>query len=103
MSIRTVEGPCTAAYNPGSRTLIMTMNPALSAFNHVVAFEVAKDSLVVYVLPTEKQSIAANEPTAIRKALIAEMRRNAEASLGPLLVVCEATGGYERHVLEVCE
>ena len=79
----------------------MTMNPALSAFNHVVAFEVAKDSLVVYVLPTEKQSIAANKPTAIRKALIAEMRRNAEASLGPLLVVCEATGGYERHVLEV--
>ena len=56
----------------------MTMNPALSAFNHVVAFEVAKDSLVVYVLPTEKQSIAANKPTAIRKALIAEMRRNAE-------------------------
>ena len=81
----------------------MTMNPALSAFNHVVAFEVAKDSLVVYVLPTEKQSIAANKPTAIRKALIAEMRRNAEASLGLLLVVCEATGGYERHVLEVCE
>jgi len=79
------------------------MNPALSAFNHVVAFEVAKDSLVIHVLPTEKQSIAANKPTAIRKALMAEMRGNAEASLGPLLVVCEATGGYERHVLEVCK
>ena len=76
----------------------MTMNPALSAFNHVVAFEVAKDSLVIHVLPTEKQSIAANKPAAIRKALMAEMRGNAEASLGPLLVVCEATGGYERHV-----
>ena len=81
----------------------MTMNPALSAFNHVVAFEVAKDSLVIHVLPTEKQSIAANKPAAIRKALMAEMRGNAEASLGPLLVVCEATGGYERHVLEVCK
>ena len=81
----------------------MTMNPALSAFNHVVAFEIAKDSLVIHVLPTEKQSIAANKPTAIRKALMAEMRSNAEASLGPLLVVCEATGGYERHVLEVCK
>ena len=81
----------------------MTMNPALSAFNHVVAFEIAKDSLVIHVLPTEKQSIAANKPTAIRKALMAEMRGNAEASLGPLLVVCEATGGYERHVLEVCK
>jgi transposase len=34
---------------------------------------------------------------------MAEMRGHAEASLGPLLVVCEATGGYERHVLEVCE
>jgi transposase len=79
------------------------MNPALPAFNHVIAFEVAKDSLVIHVLPTEEQSVAANKPKAIRKALIAEMRRNAKASLGPLLVVCEATGGYERHVLEVCE
>ena len=80
----------------------MTMNPALSAFNHVVAFEVAKDSLVIHVLPTDKQSIAANKPKAIRKALMAEMRSNAEATLGPLLVVCEATGGYERHVLAIC-
>jgi transposase len=54
---------------------------------------------VIHVLPTEKQSIAANKPAAIRKALMAEMR----ASLGPLLVVCEAIGGYERHVVEVCE
>ena len=80
----------------------MTMNPALSAFNHVVAFEVAKDSLVIHVLPADKQSVAANKPKAIRKALLAEMRRNAEASPGPLLVVCEATGGYERHVLAIC-
>ena len=80
----------------------MTMNPVLSAFNHVVAFEVAKDSLVIHVLPTDKQSVATNKPKAIRKALMAEMRRNAEASLGPLLVVCEATGGYERHVLAIC-
>ena len=80
----------------------MTMNPALSAFNHVVAFEVAKESLVIHVLPADQQSVAANKPKAIRKALIAEMRRNAEGRLGPLLVVCEATGGYERHVLEVC-
>ena len=81
----------------------MTMNPALSAFNHVVAFEVAKDSLVIHVLPADQQSVVANKPKAIRKALKAEMRRNAEASLGPLLVVCEATGGYERHVLDVCQ
>ena len=80
----------------------MTMNPALSAFNHVVAFEVAKDSLVIHVLPADKQSVAANKPKAIRKALLAELRRNAKSGLGPLLAVCEATGGYQRHVLAIC-
>ena len=78
------------------------MNPALSAFNHVVAFEVAKKSLVVHVLPAGKQSAVPNKPKAIRKALIAEMRRNAKEGLGPMLAVCEATGGYERHVLAIC-
>ena len=78
------------------------MNPALPAFNHVVAFEVAKDRLVIHVLPAGEQSAAANKPKAIRKVLLAEMRRNARANLGPLLVVCEATGGYERHVLDLC-
>ena len=56
----------------------MTMNPALCLFNHVVAFEVAKDSSVIHVLPADKQSVAANKPMAIRKALLAEMRRNVE-------------------------
>ena len=46
----------------------MTMNPASPAFNHVVAFEVAKDSLVIHVLPAGEQSVAANKPKAIRKA-----------------------------------
>ena len=78
----------------------MTMNPALSAFNHVVAFEVAKDSLVIHVLPADKQSVAANKPKAIRKVLLAEIQRGAEDGLGAMLVVCEATGGYERHVLD---
>lgn len=78
------------------------MNPALSAFNHVVAFEVAKKSLVIHVLPADKQSAARNKPRAIRKALIAEMHRNAKEGLGPMLAVCEATGGYERHVLAIC-
>ena len=80
----------------------MTMNPALPAFNHVVAFEVAKDSLVIHVLPAGEKSVVANKPKAIRKTLLAEVRRNAKANLGPLLVVCEATGGYERHVLDLC-
>jgi transposase len=80
----------------------MIMNPALPAFNHVVAFEVAKDSLVIHVLPADEQIVAANKPKAIRRALVAELRRNAKEGLGPMLVVCEATGGYERHVLEIC-
>lgn len=80
----------------------MTMNPALSAFNHVVAFEVAKDSLVIHVLAADKQSVAANKPKAIRKVLLAEIQRGAEDGLGAMLVVCEATGGYERHVLAIC-
>jgi transposase len=81
----------------------MTMNPTFCAFNDVVAFEVAKDSLVIHVLPADQQSVAPNKPKAIRKALLAQMQRNAKGELGPLLVVCEATGGYERHVLEICE
>ena len=52
----------------------MTMNPALCAFNHVVAFEVAKDSLVIHVLPAGEQSVVANKPKAIPKTLLAELR-----------------------------
>lgn len=80
----------------------MTMSPTHDAFNHVVAFDVAKDSVTVHVLPGEEQRTLANKPKAIRKLLLGHMRRNAEAELGRLLVVCEATGGYERHVLEIC-
>lgn len=79
----------------------MTMNTASSAFNHVVAFEVAKRSLSIHVLPGDEQLTAPNKPKAIRKVLIAQMRHNTRLGLGPLLVICEATGGYERHVLAI--
>ena len=78
----------------------MTMN---NAFNHVIAFDVAKHSLAVHILPGDESHTIENKPKVIRKLLIAQMRRNANLGLGPLLVVCEATGGYERHLLEVCE
>lgn len=78
------------------------MSPTHSAFNHVVAFEVAKETLVIHVLPGEGQYSIANRPKAIRKLLMWEMRRNAAADLGSLLIVCEATGGYESHVLAIC-
>lgn len=80
----------------------MTMSPTHGAFNHLVAFDVSKESLAVHVLPGDGQHQIANKPKAIRKLLLREMHRNAKAGLGPLLVVCEATGGYERHVLEIC-
>jgi transposase len=80
----------------------MTMNPAPSAFKHIVAFDVAKHSLSVHILPGDERQAIPNKPKAIRKLLLAQLRRNAKLDLGPLLVVCEATGGYERPLLEIC-
>jgi len=79
----------------------MTMNPTQKQFNHVVAFEVSKHTLVVHELPGDEQCCIANEPKAVRRLLRAKIKRH-HARLGALLVVCEATGGYERHVLEAC-
>lgn len=67
--------------------------------DHVVAFEVSKHQLVVHTLPADRQQIIPNTPAAIRRVLEAELRHNARAGLGAMLVVCEATGGYEAHVL----
>lgn len=78
----------------------MIMPPTPSCFNHVVAFEVSKAELVVHSLPADRQQRLGNTPAAIRRLLRAEQRHNHELGLGPLLVVCEATGGYERHVLD---
>ena len=67
---------------------------------HVVAFEVSKHQLVVHMLPADRQCTIANTPAAVRRVLSAELRHNQRAGLGAMLVVCEATGGYETHVLE---
>lgn len=67
---------------------------------HVVAFEVSKHQLVVHILPADKQLAIPNTPAAVRRVLAAEVKRNERTRLGPLLVVCEATGGYEAHVLQ---
>lgn len=81
----------------------MSMNPTACMFNHVVAFEVSKAELVVHTLPADAQHRIANTPAAVRRQLRREQRANLKLGLGPLLVVCEATGGYERHVLaEAC-
>jgi transposase len=78
------------------------MSPTHIVDKHVVAFEVAKETLVIHTLPGDRQSTIANKAKAIRKLLMGEIRRNRAGGLGPLLVVCEATGGYERPVLEIC-
>jgi transposase len=80
----------------------MMMSPTQNEFNHVVAFEVSKDHLVVHTLPGDRQVRLPNTPTAVRRLLKAELKRNVSERLGALLVVCEATGRYERHVLAAC-
>jgi transposase len=77
----------------------MMMIATRGEFNHVVAFEVSKATLVVRVRPDEEEWSIAHRPQAVRRLLRAQMKRNAKAAAGPLLVVCEATGGYEGQVL----
>lgn len=78
----------------------MFMNQTQPAFNHIVAFDVAKETLAIHVLPDGIAHTISNTAKAVRTFLKQERRRNAKHKLGPVLVVCEATGGYERHVLE---
>jgi transposase len=75
--------------------------PSNNRYSHVVAFEVAKATLLVEARPGGERCEIPNTPHQVRGLLKREMKRNAEGQLGPLLVVCEATGGYERHVLAV--
>jgi transposase len=70
-------------------------------FTHVVAFEVSKASLLVEARPGGARREIANTPHQVRGLLRREMKRNRDGQLGPLLVVCEASGGYECHVLAV--
>src|SRR3989449_11068754 len=62
----------------------MTTNPV------VVGVDVAKDRLAVAVRPSGETWSATNDEAGIT-ALVARLR-----PLGPALLVCEATGGFER-------
>ena len=79
----------------------MTTNPPQIVFNHIVAFEVSKETLVIHTLPDDEQCTIDNKPQAVRRLIKAEIKRNRKKQLGRMLVICEATGGYERHVLDV--
>ena len=79
-------------------TLIM---PAAAArFNHVIAFDVSKASLSLHILPSGETLSLQNDGAAIRRLLKREQKRNCKQGLGSMLVICEATGGYEDAVLK---
>ena len=76
------------------------MPPVVARFNHVIAFDVAKESLAVHILPSGESLEVPNTLANAERLLLREQKRNAKLGLGPLLVVCEATGGYESNVLQ---
>ncbi len=82
---------------------ITTLTANRSPIKHVVAFEVSKDTLVAEAAPVGEQLTIANTKQAVTRLLKRELKQNLRANSGPLLVVCEATGGYERHVLTTCK
>ena len=69
-------------------------------FKHVLAFEVSKATLVTKVLPSGKESTIPNTKASVRRLIEKESKANAGLGMGPLLVICEATGSYDRHILE---
>jgi transposase len=77
------------------------MMPAAAArFNHVIAFDVAKATLSLHILPSGETLSLQNDGAAIRRLLKREQKRNCKQGLGSMLVICEATGGYEDAVLK---
>ena len=76
------------------------MSKPSQQYQHIIAFEVAKHSLTLHILPADRQEQIANTPAAVQRVLRREARRNLKNALGSMLIVCEATGSYERSVLE---
>ena len=76
------------------------MSAAAAHFNHVIAFDVAKATLSLHFLPSGEALCLQNDGAAIRRLLKREQKRNLKQGLGPMLVICEATGGYEDAVLK---
>lgn len=68
-------------------------------FNHVLAFEVSKAKLHVHILPGGATSEVTNDLATIRRLIKKEIKRNPKLGVGPLLVVCEATGTYSNDII----
>ena len=60
----------------------------------------SKASLSLHILPSGETLSLQNDGAAIRRLLKREQKRNRKQGLGPMLVICEATGGYEDAVLK---
>ena len=71
------------------------------AFNHIIAVDVGKTELEVFILPGKRRCKIPNKPKAISALLKRERRRNQAQQLGPMLLVCEPTGGYEQKLLKL--
>lgn len=80
------------------------MTNSSQPYQHIIAFEVAKQHLTLHILPGDVQEQIANTPAAVRRVLRRQAARNDRHRLGAMLIVCEATGSYDRHVLDTaCE
>ena len=66
----------------------------------MIAFDVAKANLSLHVLPSGENLCLQNDGAAVRRLLKREQKRNHKQGLGPMLLICEATGGYEDAVLK---
>ena len=66
----------------------------------MIAFDVSKASLSLHILPSGETLSLQNDGAAIRRLLKREQKRNCKQGLGSMLVICEATGGYEDAVLK---
>jgi transposase len=81
--------------------MTMTTMPLMEGcFNCVIAFEVSKAELAVYCAPGGFSLTIPNSKAAVQRCLKGQIRANAGRDPGSILIVCEATGGYERFVLE---
>ena len=89
------------AYNlQDARMNTLIMPAAAARLNYVIAFDVAKASLSLHILPSGGTLSLQNDGAAIRRLLKREEKRNRKQGLGSMLVICEATGGCEDAVLK---
>lgn len=81
------------------------MSEQTPAYNHVIAVDVGKQTLELATHPTSIRHTLANRRGVIKRFLRAEQAREGRSlgqkqDLGAMIIVCEATGGYEQTLLD---